>query len=107
MTTFQDRERSEEAKFAHDEDMKFRIQARCNRLLAQWAADRMGLPESELESYAKAVVQADIKETGDDDVFRKVFGDLVMAGVAAQEDEVRSALTAKQAEARRMLMNEL
>ena len=58
MTDFNDRERAEEAKFAHDEEMHFRIQARRNRLLGQWAAERMGLSAVEAEAYAKSVVQA-------------------------------------------------
>jgi hypothetical protein len=73
MTTFQDRERAEEAKFAHDEEMAFRIHARRNRLLGTWAAERMGLLPAEAESYAKAVVQADFEEAGDEDVVRKIW----------------------------------
>lgn len=106
MTTFNDRERAEEAKFAHDEEMHFRIHARRNRLLGQWAAERMGLSAAEAESYAKSVVQADFEEAGDEDVIRKLLGDLVSAGVETSEAEVRSALEAKQVEARRMLMGE-
>ncbi|MCC6828610.1 MAG: DUF1476 domain-containing protein [Novosphingobium sp.] len=107
MTSFQDRERAEEAKFAHDEEMLFRIQARRNRLLGQWAAERMGLSPAETEAYAKAVVQADFEETGDEDVIRKLLGDLVSAGVEADEGEVRAALEAKQIEARRALIGEV
>ena len=100
MTTFSDRERAEEAKFAHDEDMEFRIHARRNRLLGAWAAQRMGLSEAEAEPYAKSVVQADFEESGEEDVIRKILGDLISAGVNADEGEVRSALKAKEAEAR-------
>lgn len=106
MTDFKDRERGEEAKFAHDEEMLFRIQARRNRLLGQWAAERMGLSAAETESYAKGVVQADFEEAGDEDVIRKLLGDLVSAGVEADETEVRAALEAKTVEARRALMGE-
>jgi hypothetical protein len=106
MTTFNDRERAEEAKFARDEDMQFRIQARRNRLLGNWAAERMGLSAAETEGYAKAVVQADFEEAGDEDVIRKVLGDLVSAGVDANEAEVRNALAEKQVEARRALIGE-
>ncbi|MCW1430581.1 DUF1476 domain-containing protein [Novosphingobium sp. JCM 18896] len=106
MTTFEDRERGEEAKFAHDEEMQFRIQARRNRLLGQWAAERMGLSAAETESYAKGVVQADFEEAGDEDVIRKLLGDLVSAGVDASEAEVRTALADKAVEARRALMGE-
>lgn len=106
MTTFNDRERGEEAKFARDEEMMFRIQARRNRLLGQWAAERMGLSAAETEAYAKSVVQADFEETGDEDVIRKLLGDLVSAGVDISEADVRTALEAKEVEARRMLMGE-
>lgn len=106
MTTFDDRERAEEAKFAHDADMQFRIQARRNRLLGEWAADRMGLSQAERDAYAKAVVQADFEEAGDEDVIRKLLGDLTSAGVETDEAEVRAALDAKLVEARRMLMGE-
>lgn len=107
MTSFQDRERAEEAKFAHDEEMLFRIHARRNRLLGQWAADRMGLSAVEAESYSKGVVQADFEEAGDEDVVRKLLGDLVAAGVDANEAEVRTALEAKAIEARRALLGEV
>ena len=106
MTDFNDRERAEEAKFAHDEEMMFRIQARRNRLLGEWAAERMGLSQAEAEAYAKSVVQADFEEAGDEDVIRKLLGDLTSAGVETNEGEVRSALEAKQVKARRMLMGE-
>jgi len=107
MTTFDDRERAEEAKFAHDAEMQFRIQARRNRLLGEWAADRMGLSTAERDAYAKAVVQADFEEAGDEDVVRKLLGDLTSAGVEVDEAEVRRALDAKLVDARRMLMGEV
>lgn len=106
MTDFKDRERAEEAKFAHDEEMLFRITARRNRLLGAWAAEKMGLSAVEAESYAKAVVQADFEESGDEDVIRKVLGDLIAAGADASDAEVRAALEAKLVEARRALLGE-
>jgi hypothetical protein len=106
MTTFDDRERGEESKFARDEEMQFRIQARRNRLVGQWAAERMGLSPAETEAYAKGVVQADFEEAGDEDVIRKLLGDLISAGIDANEGEVRTALAEKAVEARRALMGE-
>ncbi len=106
MTTFNDRERAEEAKYAHDEEMTFRIHARRNRLLGAWAAERMGLSAAEAEPYAKSVVQADFEEAGDEDVVRKLLGDLISAGVETSESEIRAALEAKEIEARRALMGE-
>jgi len=107
MTMFNDREKGEEAKFVHDEEMAFRIHARRNRLLGTWAAERMGLVPVEADSYSKSVVQADFEETGDEDVIRKVLGDLISAGVDADEGEVRDALKAKETEARRALIGEV
>lgn len=106
MTSFKDRQRAEEAKFARDEEMLFRIAARRNRLLGLWAAERMKLSPVEAEAYAKSVIQADFEEAGDEDVIRKLIGDLTSAEVEITEAEVRSALEAKMVEARRALMGE-
>ena len=106
MKSFEERERGEEAKLAHDEEMQFRIQARRNRLLGQWAAERMGLSAVETDAYAKSVVQADFEETSDEDVIRKLLGDLISAGVEIDEAEIRLALEQKAVEARRMLLGE-
>ncbi|WP_413061714.1 DUF1476 domain-containing protein [Sphingomonas carotinifaciens] len=104
MTMFDDRERAEEAKFARDQEMLFRIIARRNRLVAQWAAKQMQLTPAETDAYAKAVVQADFEEAGDEDVIRKLVGDLTAAGVEADEPTVRRALEEQAVEARRQLM---
>jgi hypothetical protein len=104
MTQFDDRERAFEAKFARDEEMQFRITARRNRLLGEWAARRMGLTDAEAESYAKDVVRSDFEEAGDHDVIRKVLGDLTAAGVDCDEEQVREALRNKQIDARRQII---
>ncbi|WP_299308301.1 DUF1476 domain-containing protein [uncultured Croceicoccus sp.] len=106
MTDFNDRRRAEEAKSAQDEMNMFRVTARRNRLLGVWAAEKMELSDAETESYAKAVVQADFEEAGDEDVIRKVFGDLVSAGCDIDEAAVRVALEQKAVEARRQLIGE-
>ena len=106
MTDFRDRERGEERKFAMDEETTFRVAARRNRLLGHWAAEKMGLTPEETDAYAKAVVQADFEEAGDEDVIRKVLGDLIGAGCEIDEDEVRAALDERSVEARRQLMSE-
>lgn len=106
MTDFNDRERAEEAKFAMDADTAFRVAARRNRLLGHWAAAKMNLTPEETEAYAKAVVQADFEEAGDEDVIRKVLGDLTAAGVDIDEAGVRAALEEKAVEAKRQLMSE-
>ena len=106
MTTFDDRERAFEAKFARDEEMLFRVVARRNRLVGEWAAGLMKLTPEETEAYAKSVVQADFEEAGDEDVIRKLLGDLTQAGCEADEAEIRAALEEKHIEARRQLMAE-
>lgn len=103
MTDFRDRERGEEAKYAFDEENAFKLAARRNRLLGQWAAERMNLTPEETDSYAKAVVQADFEEAGDADVVRKVLGDLTAAGHDIDEAGVRAALAECDTEARRQL----
>ena len=104
MTSFDDRERAFESKFARDEEMNFRILARRNRLLGEWAARRMGLSDEETESYAKDVVRADFEEAGDEDVIRKVLGDLIAAGVEVSDSEIRDTLVHKSHEARRQII---
>ncbi len=104
MTTFDDRERAHETKFAREEDMAFRVVARRNKLLGHWAAGLMGLTPEETSSYATAVVQAEFEEAGDEDVVRKLLGDLHAADVDIAEAAVRQAVADKAVEARRQLM---
>jgi len=84
--------------------MKFRITARRNKLLGQWAARQMGLNEAETESYAKDVVRSDFEEAGDHDVVRKVLGDLTAAGIESDEASIQEALRNKEIEARRQII---
>ena len=107
MTAFDDRERAFEAKFARDEELQFRIVARRNRLVGAWAAEKMGLTPEETDAYCKAVVQADFEEAGDEDVIRKLLGDLTAAGVDSDEATVRTALEEKLVEARRQFIEEV
>ena len=106
MTQFDDRQRAFDSKFAHDEEMKFRVLARRNRLLGEWAARKMGLSQEETDSYAKDVVRADFEEAGDGDVIRKVLGDLTAAGVETDEAEIRQTLEHKSVEARRQIIEQ-
>lgn len=89
MTTFDDRESAFENKYAHDEEMKFRAQARCNKLLGLWAAELLGKTGEEADAYAKKVVLSDFEEAGHEDVVRKVAGDL---GDLADADTIRSKM---------------
>jgi hypothetical protein len=104
MTTFDDRERAFETKYARDQEMQFKVTARRNRLLGHWAATLMGLTDAEADAYAKDVVRADFEEAGDEDVIRKLIGDLTSAGVETDEVKIREALEHKTVEARRQLM---
>jgi hypothetical protein len=104
MTTFDDRERAFENRYARDQELQFKIMARRNRLLGEWAARLMGLTEAEADAYAKEVVRADFEEAGDEDVIRKVIGDLTSAGIDTDETKVREALEHKTVEARRQFM---
>jgi hypothetical protein len=105
MTTFDDRESAFENKFAHDEEMRFRVLARRNRLLGEWAAGLMGLSAVETEAYAKEVVRADFEEAGDEDVIRKLLGDLTSARVDTSEAQIRDMLSDKMVQARRQLID--
>ena len=106
MTDFNDRQRGEEAKFAHDSNMQFKLANRRNKLLGLWAAEKLGKEGDEADAYAKEVVAADFEEAGDEDVIRKLTGDFEAAGVECGDAEIRSQLEAKEAEARRQLMSD-
>lgn len=106
MTDFKDRERGEESKFAFDQETEFKIAARRNRLLGEWAAGLMGLTEEETDAYKKAVVQADFEEAGDEDVVRKLLGDLTGAECDVSEADIRAKLEECSVEARRQFMSD-
>ncbi len=89
MTTFDDRKDKYEKKFAHDQGLQFRVQARRNKLLGQWAAELMGYEGEKAEEYAIAVVKSDLEEPGDEDVFRKIRGDFDRTGVAQSDHQIR------------------
>ena len=89
MSSFDDRERAEEAKLALDEATEFKVMARRNKLLGLWAAELMDLHGADAEAYAKTVVLSDLEEAGDDDVFRKVRSDLDAAGVERTDTRIK------------------
>jgi hypothetical protein len=89
MTTFDDREKAFEAKYALDQEQEFRAVARRNKLLGLWAAEKMGLSPESAEEYAKAVVRADFEQPGEEDVYRKVAGDFEGSGMTVSEGEIR------------------
>ncbi|MEO1305998.1 MAG: DUF1476 domain-containing protein [Pseudomonadota bacterium] len=106
MSSFDDRERAEEAKFAMDEAAEFKVMARRNKLLGLWAAELMGLQGDEAETYAKSVVLSDLEEPGDEDVFRKVRGDLDKANVDRSDTRIRDHMAELLPIAREQVMKE-
>ena len=103
MTTFEDREKGFERKFAHDEELKFRATARRNRLIGLWAAEKMGLTGDEAQAYAREVIKADLAEPGDEDVFRKVRADFDAKGVEQSDHQIRRIMGEMMAEAVRQI----
>lgn len=99
MTTFDDRERAFEKKFAHDQELRFKAEARRNKMLAEWAAEKLGLSGAEVEDYVKAVRKADLAEAGDEDVFRKVRSDFDAKGVSVSDQALRNKMQEFLAEA--------
>ena len=100
MTTFDERQQGFERKFALDAEQEFKANARRNKLLGLWAGGLMGLEGENLDNYAKAVVKSDFEQPGDEDVLRKVAGDLKGSGVAVSEGEVRRKMDELLAQAR-------
>ncbi len=103
MSTFDDRENAFENKYAHDAEMQFKAEARRNKLLGLWAAELLGKSGSDAEAYAKEVIKSDFEEAGDEDVYRKVAGDL---GPKTEEAVIREKMAALMVEAKRQLMEE-
>jgi len=89
MTSFDERKDAYENKFARDAELKFRAEARRNRMLGQWAAAELGKTGAEADAYALSIVQADLEEAGDDDVFRKIRADFDAAGVEQSDHQIR------------------
>ncbi|HWV79866.1 MAG TPA: DUF1476 domain-containing protein [Hyphomicrobiaceae bacterium] len=92
MTTFDEREKGFEKKFAMDQDLKFRAESRRNKMIAEWAASKLGLSGPAVEDYIKAVRKADLEHQGDDDVFRKIRGDFDAKGVSVSDTEIRDIM---------------
>lgn len=103
MSTFDDRESAFENKFAHDEEMKFKAEARANKLVGLWAAELLGKSGDEAEAYAKEVILADFEEAGHEDVYRKLFADV---GHLTDEATIRAKMAECAATAKAQLMSE-
>ncbi len=92
MTTFDKREEGFEKKFAHDEELQFKANARRNKLLGLWAAEKLGLAGPQAEAYAKEVVMSDFEEAGDHDIFKKIRKDFDAKKIAAADLDIRRAM---------------
>jgi hypothetical protein len=92
MTTFDKRKDAYESKFARDEELRFKANARRNKLLGLWAAEKLGKSGEEAEAYARKVIRSDMEEAGDEDVFRKIRRDFDAAGVAQSDHQIRRTM---------------
>ena len=92
MSGFDEREKGFEKKFAHDAELKFKAESRRNKMLAEWAGAKMGMGEDEIANYINEVRRADLEEAGDDDVFRKLRGDLDAKGIQITDDQLRDQM---------------
>ncbi len=104
MSSMTERKDAFENKYAHDAEMQFKAEARRNKLLGLWAADLLGKSGSDADDYAKEVVKSDFEEAGDEDVYRKVAGDL---GDKADEATIRAKMAELMVEAKAQLMDEV
>jgi hypothetical protein len=103
MTTFDEREKSFEKKFALDQELKFKSEARRNKLLGEWAAAKLGLAGTAVEDYVKAVRRADLAEKGDEDLFGKIRQDFDRNKVTVSDSELRAKMSELLAEAVRQI----
>ena len=106
MTTFDDREDRFAKKVAMDAELKFKAEARRNKLLGLWAAELLGKSGADAEAYAKEVIKSDFEEAGDEDVFRKIRKDFDAAGVDQSDHQIRRQMEALLATAREQVANE-
>lgn len=107
MSQFEDRKKGFENKFQKDEELRFKVQARRNKLLGIWAAGLMGMDEAAAAAYAKEVVASDFEKPGDDDVLQKVLGDLQGKNVDSSEHMVRREMDKLMSEAKDQIMHEI
>ena len=103
MSTFDKREDGFEKKFVHDEELRFKANARRNKLLGLWAAGLLGKSGADADAYAQEVVASDLKAAGDQDVFDKVRADFDAAGVAQSDHQLRRTMNELMDEAIRQL----
>ncbi|SMF79551.1 hypothetical protein SAMN06265365_13532 [Tistlia consotensis] len=104
--SFQDREKAFEDKFSHDSELQFRVEVRRNKLLGLWVAEMLGLKGEEADAYARDVISSDFEEAGDDDVVRKVLGDLKARDIELSEHRLRKKMDELRDVAKRQVMTE-
>ena len=92
MTTFDKREDAFEKKFAHDAELRFKADARRDRLLGTWAADLLGKRGADADAYVRSLIEADLEQAGDEDVFRKLRRDFDAANVVISDHQIRRTM---------------
>ena len=106
MTTFKDREKAFEDKYKHDQELQFKVEVRRNKLLGLWLAEQLGIAGADADAYAKEVVSADFEEPGEEDVVRKVMGDIAARNIDLSEHRVRKKMEDLLAVAKEQIMAE-
>lgn len=106
MTGFDDRQKAFENQYKHDQELKFKVNARRNKLLGEWAGRQMGLAGAELDAYAKTVVMADFEKLGDDDVLQKVAADLKARGIPVGDGVIRAEMDKLLATAKEQILKQ-
>lgn len=104
--SFTDRERDFENRYVHDQELKFRVKARGNKLLGLWAADKLGKTGDDANAYAQLVIRADFELPGEDDVFHKIRKDFDAAGVSMSDTDIHAKMAECLLEAEKQVMSE-
>jgi hypothetical protein len=106
MSMFDDQKKAQESRYAHDQELEFKAQARRNKMLGLWAAGLLGKTGADADAYAKDVIVSDFEQAGDDDVFRKIRGDFDAAGVGQSDHQIRRRMEELLDEARQQVRSE-
>ena len=93
MNKFDEREKSFEKKFAHDQELQFKISARRNKYLAEWAGSKLGKKNEQIQNYLQEIIKADFEEAGDEDVFRKIKKDFGNSAISVNDSEIRDQMS--------------
>ena len=105
MTSFDDRQTAFENKFAHDQELKFKIEARTGKIIAKWAAEKLGLNGADADSYIKDAVSSNLEEAGFKDILRKISADFKKKNVEVSDHALEKQLETSIAEAQKSLLN--